>query len=367
LKTTIPAPARPRPLLQRVLGRVPPQYAVLLIFGLLLLGLRALYRLPILSVFWPPVTRGQLSVRYALVMMGSFALASILGHSRRLLTRQPGAGRTALRGAAAMVGDWLPFILCLWVYENLHDLTSWIRPDTVDASLARADAWLFGVQPTLWLQRWITPLLDDYLALAYMMYFVFSPLLAGWLYLRGHVAEFKEFQLALLIAFYVGFLGYIAVPAVGPQLILKDQYTTPLTGAIFYYRIKHVVLNLQSFPRDCFPSMHTAASSVTLFFAWRARRRLPWPRLTLPVATILTASLWFSTVYLRYHWAVDVIAGWVVTLIACAGGLLLLRWWPRREVARPPAELEPVAEPGAVMAASPSRLGPPDQPSSPPP
>jgi len=54
-----------------------------------------------------------------------------------------------------------------------------IRPDTVDLALARADAWLFGVQPTLWLQDHLHPLLTDYLALSYMTYFVFPPILAG--------------------------------------------------------------------------------------------------------------------------------------------------------------------------------------------
>jgi membrane-associated phospholipid phosphatase len=325
-----PSPRTAGPALWRRIGaRVPPPYVALLVFGLLLLGLRAAFGLPFRALL--AITRGQLSVRYALVLMGLFALASLLGHARELWRREPGARGRALRAAWAMVRDWLPFIVCLWVYENLHDLTSMIRPDTVDSTLARADAAIFGVQPTLWLQRIQFPLLDDYMALAYMTYFLFPPLLAGWLYLRGHVTEFKEFQLGMVVAFYVGFLGYIAVPAVGPQLILRDQYTVPLKGWLFYYRIKQVVLRLQDFPRDCFPSMHTAISSVTLYFTWRHRRTLPWRRLILPPVIILTASLWFSTVYLRYHWFVDVVAGWGVTALACAVGVRLTRIWPTAE------------------------------------
>jgi membrane-associated phospholipid phosphatase len=314
---------------RRIGARVPPPYLALLVFGLLLLGLRAAFGLPLRALL--AITRGQLSVRYALVLMGLFALASLVSHAGELVRGDPGARGRALRGAWAMVRDWLPFIVCLWVYENLHDLTGMIRPDTVDATLARADAAIFGVQPTLWLQRIQFPLLDDYMALAYMTYFLFPPLLAGWLYLRGHVIEFKEFQLAMVVAFYVGFLGYIAVPAVGPQLILRDQYTVPLKGWLFYYRIKQVVLRLQDFPRDCFPSMHTAISSVTLYFTWRHRRHLPWRRLILPPVIILTASLWFSTVYLRYHWFVDVLAGWGVTALACAVSVKLTRIWPTAE------------------------------------
>ncbi len=333
--------AASEPLWRRIGARVPPPYLVLLVFGLLLLGLRAAFGLPIRSMM--TITRGQLSVRYALVLMAIFAIASLLSRANDLFGGPRSARAQAARRALAMVRDWLPFILCLWVYENLHDLTRWIRPDTVDATLARADLWLFGVQPTIWLQRCLHPLLDDYMAFAYMMYFVFPPLLAGWLYLRGHVHAFKELQLAMLVAFYVGFLGYIAVPAVGPQLILQDQYTSPLTGWLFYRRVRQVVLRLQDFPRDCFPSMHTAISSVTLYFARQEQRHLPWRRWLLPAATVLTISLWFSTVYLRYHWVVDVLAGWAVAALACAAGVKLTRRWPSLSREQPSLQRDPLA------------------------
>jgi membrane-associated phospholipid phosphatase len=315
-------------LARRIAWALRPEYLVLLVFGAMLVALRLAYGLSLRGLL--AVTRGQLSVRYALSLMGLFALASLLGNARQLLGPDRAQRWAAARQALGLVRDWLPFIACLWIYENLHDLTLWIRPDTVDAALARADEALFGVQPTLWLQRIVSPLLNDYMALAYMTYFVFPPLLAGWLYLRGHLREFKELQLGMLIAFYVGFLGYIAVPAVGPQLILREQYSVPLEGWLFYQRIKQVVLSLQSFPRDCFPSMHTAISSVTLFYYLRHRRLTPWPAALGPLVVALTASLWFSTVYLRYHWFVDVLAGWGVAALACAGGVQLVRRWPSR-------------------------------------
>lgn len=312
-----------RELLHKSASRIPPQYLLLLLFGLLLGILRLIFPHPIQT---RPVT-----VSYALYMMGIFVVASVLSQARHLVGGDRAHRRTGVQHALAMVRDWLPFVLCLWVYENLHDLTRLIRPDTLDLALARADAWLFGVQPTLWLQDHQHPLLTDYLALSYMTYFVFPPILAGWLYFRGHVERFAEFQLGLLITFYVGFLGYILVPAVGPQVILKEQYELPMVGRYFFWHAKQVVLTLQDFPRDCFPSLHTAVSSVTLFFFFRNLRRIPIRPVLAPVVTLLTASLWFSTVYLRYHWVVDVFAGWGLAALASAGGVALQRFWPSRK------------------------------------
>ncbi|MCC6749756.1 MAG: inositol phosphorylceramide synthase [Deltaproteobacteria bacterium] len=326
LKATPSAtPGRPR-LWRRLAARVQPQYLLLLLFG----GLLAL-----LHAFAPQrLSFNIMSVRYALWMMLSFAAAALVVELFHATRGRPRTVREALARSAAMLRDWFPFVLCLWVYENLHDLTHWLRPDTVDEALARADGWLFGAQPTLWLEQWAHPLLTDWMALAYLTYFVFPPLLAGWLYFAGHTGAFRELQLGLLVAFYGGFIGYILVPAVGPQLILAGQYRGPLTGRYVYWGAKVLVTTLQTFPRDCFPSLHTAISTVTLLFLLRHRRSVPLRPVVLPAVTLLTVSLWVSTVYLRYHWFVDVLAGFALALLATLSGIAFERRWPRPAPAR---------------------------------
>ena len=63
---------------------------------------------------------------------------------------------------------------------------------------------------------------------------------------------------------------------------------------------------------DVFPSVHVAVSAYLLLFDWRhRRRRFRW--FLLPCLI-----LWFSTLYLRFHYFVDELAGVVAAL---AG------WW----------------------------------------
>ena len=71
------------------------------------------------------------------------------------------------------------------------------------------------------------------------------------------------------------------------RFAVADEHHRPVAGT------EHA---LQRVDRDCFPSLHTALSAVALVYMWRHTRRLFWWSLPLVV------SLWFSTVYLRYHY-----------------------------------------------------------------
>jgi membrane-associated phospholipid phosphatase len=69
---------------------------------------------------------------------------------------------------------------------------------------------------------------------------------------------------------------------------------------------------------DAFPSGHTAISLMCLYYAWKEREK----KLVAVLIPVVTGLL-FSTVYLRYHYVIDVIAGLALTglTIVLAPGL----------------------------------------------
>ena len=70
---------------------------------------------------------------------------------------------------------------------------------------------------------------------------------------------------------------------------------------------------------DAFPSLHCAVTSYLLMFDWWHRRWRFW------IYLVPCAGLWLATVYLRYHYAIDCLAGF-----ALAGAVLwLVRLKPR--------------------------------------
>lgn len=293
------------PILKRLVFRLRPEDWVLLAF----LTLFAIF----LAVF-----RGSLYLYHSSVRGPMYVLAFMV--ALNLVLRAPGlfgASRTTLlemaRSTGGMLRDWMPFILCFLVYENFHDMTNLIHgPETVDRWLAQIDQWIFGVQPTLWLQRFTHPLLTDYLSFAYSLYILIPATLAGILYVKGRIGDFREVMLGLLFAFYIGFAGYIVVPAVGPRAILDIRYEDPmyLSGIAFYRSFSAMWNDLQSFQRDCFPSLHIGISSVILFFSYKFHDLFRIKRILFWCLLPFVVSLWFATIYLRYHWVIDAIAGW---------------------------------------------------------
>src|SRR5260221_4443157 len=68
-------------------------------------------------------------------------------------------------------------------------------------------------------------------------------------------------------------------------------------------------------PRDVFPSLHVGLSAVVLWYAWKHGKTAFL--LLLP----FVAGNWISTLYLRYHYLIDVLVGFVVAFL----GVLLAR------------------------------------------
>jgi membrane-associated phospholipid phosphatase len=73
-------------------------------------------------------------------------------------------------------------------------------------------------------------------------------------------------------------------------------------------------------PRDAFPSGHTLVTLLSMAWAWRYRLRVRWP------VTVLGVLLVLSTVYLRYHYVVDVLTGSVLAVLCLAFAPAAHRW-----------------------------------------
>jgi membrane-associated phospholipid phosphatase len=241
-------------------------------------------------------------------------------HARRS-TGADEAFSLALRAAGAVIRDFLPFFGGLLIYEALHDLTPILRPDVVDPALIAIDRFLFHVDVAYWMGQYASPFLTRVMVQCYLSYFVAPGLLACLLYWRGERVLFREYLVSLCVVTLLGYAGYLLVPAVGPYVFQSSLFPTRLPGGEQTHFLLSEVDKLKGVARDCFPSMHTAHTTVVLVFAWRYRR---WLGLAyLPIAI----GLYFSTLYLRMHYVVDVFAGFAVSAAAVTLGPRLERWW----------------------------------------
>jgi len=212
--------------------------------------------------------------------------------------------------------DFLPILLVFEVYDGLGYVLHQINPHDVDLVLLRIDRLLFRTDPTLWLEQFATPFLNDLMHLAYFSFYFLPILLAVVFWAKGKRGAFNRFVLGATNAFYLCYLGYILVPAAGPRSTLASFYRIPLEGTAITDFIRGFVASAESLQWDCFPSGHAAVTLVVLWYAFREERTAG--TFILPIACLLL----ISTVYCRYHYVIDLIAGVPVAAIS----VLLADW-----------------------------------------
>lgn len=216
-----------------------------------------------------------------------------------------------IRDSLEIIRDWLPIILLILVFENLRLLTGRIQPDSISAHLYSADVKLFGVEPTVWAERFANPWLTDYFAFSYALYFFFPLILGTTLYVRKKREDFREMILGVLSVMYVGFLLYLIFPAGPPRYLLAHLYDPPKLNGIFglFEMVQGKFDSINPLlVHSSFPSLHCALSLTALLYTWRFRKALGGA-LMFWIFLPFVVSLWLSTIYLRHHWAVDCFAG----------------------------------------------------------
>ena len=159
---------------------------------------------------------------------------------------------------------------------------------------------------------------------------MYPAIILGVIYKKGDIIKFRELSLAFEICVIIGFIGYVIVPAVGPRYFLNNEYTISLNGYITEIGIK-AWNSIESVKRDCFPSLHTAMSAISLVYFYRFRNFYRGGKVVFLISIPLIVSLWISTVYLRYHWVVDVFAGWILAIICVTLSPRFIKWYYYRK------------------------------------
>jgi membrane-associated phospholipid phosphatase len=215
--------------------------------------------------------------------------------------------RRFIRPYWEIVRDWFPFLVILLMYYSLWgEATHLLVTKDRDAALIALDQRLFGFQASVALQRFVSAPLTAWMQFAYAFHIWNIPLVACFIYLCRPRTRFREMMCGLVVISFFGLLGYLLVPAIGPMYTLREQYTVGLSQPVAMFNRQMDFMDYARIQRDVFPSLHVGISFVVWLYAYRNSRRLFW------ILMPLVLSLWVSTVYLRYHYLVDCVAGFIL-------------------------------------------------------
>jgi len=240
---------------------------------------------------------------------------------------------------------WYIVPVILLTFKQLYFMIKPIRVFDYDYLFIAIDRWLFwGADPTHLLFRISNPILTELLQIIYGSFYLL-PILLGLFLLRKKRFVAMDFAVFVIIyGFYLSYLGYFILPGIGPRFTLHDfnSINEQLPGLLLTNFLRELVNAGESIPagtvnpaevvqRDIFPSGHTMMTLIVMFLSVRLKSRSRY--FFLPVGALLI----FSTVYLWYHYVVDLIGGLVFMIFAVWSGKYIFNWW-RRKIGKPEFE-----------------------------
>ncbi|MBN2543549.1 inositol phosphorylceramide synthase [bacterium] len=213
-------------------------------------------------------------------------------------------------GVLRVIRNFLPLLFIIIIFENITEVITLINPINLDPVIILIDKRIFGGDPSIWMQRFIKPWLSNMLIFSYYSYFIITPLIAIMLYITGKYSGFRDYILATLLASTIGYVIYIFVPVIGPRFTLENLYTIELVTGPILTKIGTFINNHEPFKANCFPSLHAAHALIAMFFSARYFRK--W--FSIPMC-ILGFLLIIATMYGRFHYGIDIIAGIALAVV----------------------------------------------------
>ncbi len=211
--------------------------------------------------------------------------------------------RGVLASVLYRIGIMVPIVLS---YFQLRWILPAITPRTLDAQLYAFDMRVFHYEPSVAWDKFVTPATTEWFAFFYFGYFVIVALnVLPFLALSGDNKLLRHFGTGLVAQFCATHILYAVVPGFGPYHELKFDHE--LQGGLFWSLVLHSVHSAGAL-KDIFPSLHTGAPTFFAIFAFVHRKHFPF-KYTWPVLAFCVSQIIGATMFLRWHYLVDIVAG----------------------------------------------------------
>jgi membrane-associated phospholipid phosphatase len=211
--------------------------------------------------------------------------------------------------------------MVFFCFKEIYLIMISLNHGLYDSYLINADYFIFGLNPTQYLKSFSNPFLTEILQIVYGLFYAMPVIYALELYLWHRYEELKYAMFVIFFGFYLSFIGYVMIPAIGPRFTLHDFHLmdTELPGLFIADKIRDFINFGESIPknipnpqdfaqRDAFPSGHTIIIILITYLSHKIKSNSFY--FYLPFSMLMI----FSTVYLRYHYVVDLIGGIPVVL-----------------------------------------------------
>jgi membrane-associated phospholipid phosphatase len=232
------------------------------------------------------------------------------------------AGRMHPRSEAlSMARDWLPLAVLVLAYREM----GWFAPQQHTFELE--NSWI--VWDRMLLTDWglqagiesLGPLLPALLELCYALVYAIGPFCLGAIYAWGTRGRADAFLFRFLSGTVLSYALFPYFPSEPPRAVFPAE-NLPAFDTIFR-QFNWWLLGGHGIHTSVFPSAHVSSAYAAAFALFRVVPERKWAGWGI---TVLATGIFWATIYGRYHYAVDAVAGLLVAVAAS----FLCEWIERR-------------------------------------
>lgn len=217
--------------------------------------------------------------------------------------------------------DWTPFVLTLTAYREMD----WFTPKQYDHHLEYAwvvwDRFLLNDWGLRRMFESTGPLLPGFFELCYVLVYAVGPFTVAMMYAFDRRDGVDRVLVLYLLGTLTAYGLFPYFPSGPPRTVFPGEDLPQVVTPIREFNLW--LLRGYGIHSSVFPSAHVSsafAAAWALLLFLRERRWVGW--LTL----VYAVSVAIATVYGRYHYAVDAVAGFGISLLAAA----VAAWWSKR-------------------------------------
>lgn len=209
--------------------------------------------------------------------------------------------------------DWAPLPLMLGAYREMN----WFTPALHDHRLEKIwivwDRWLLDGHNLRAAIESAGPLFPAFFEICYVFVYAVGPVSVALILLNGRRAEMDRFWLAYLVGTLGAYALFPYFPSEPPRIAFAGADLPRLMTVA--RRVNLWILGGYGIHSSVFPSAHVSSAFSA---AWALLAIIPAKRWIGGLMACYAASVAVATIYGRYHYAADVLAGIAVSLLALA-------------------------------------------------
>ncbi|MEJ2049693.1 MAG: phosphatase PAP2 family protein, partial [Calditrichota bacterium] len=188
---------------------------------------------------------------------------------------------------------WYPFVYFSYLHWESGMLRHLFHLHSFDPLVRSWDLAIFGDYLHNILYQFQPLWFAEFVHFTYFFYYLLL-LLPAFLYFRSDLRRFKNYIFDITLLYLIQYTVFYVFPVIGPIAL----HSTRFPNGVLFIPLMKFLYRMGDSPGGAMPSSHVSVAVLAWTWLWRYDKRYAL------ALSLFTVSLFFSTVYLSYHYAV---------------------------------------------------------------